>query len=205
VGIRNLETALSLTPLAKATVDWKAFYLNSSIPDEGEDLYEHIKNKYGKDIADKMNSPESPLVAAGQKVGITFNPNRRVINTTNPHRVMIFLHENGYEALERKFMDILFAEYFEQGRDVSKLDILEECLGQLGDSVIDMDKFKAEMSTGKYTADVTASDRLAKYKYKVSGVPFFIITNNRPGETPVGLSGAQPPHVLKQVIDEMME
>ena len=65
VGLRNLEKAGQLTGI-KFKIIWEPFYLNgSSMPEEGEDIMEHISKKYGPAMAAKFSKPDNPLSLAG--------------------------------------------------------------------------------------------------------------------------------------------
>ena len=92
-------------------VDWQPFFLNTDTPEEGEDLKEHITKKYGAEMARRFSGPDNPLAVAGQKVGISFNPARRVIPTGRCHVVME--HVNQTRGIEKgnDLMKVLFKMY----------------------------------------------------------------------------------------------
>ena len=69
-------------------INWEPFFLNQNTPDEGEDLMEHLKNKYGAAAVERFGKPDNPLNRAGERVGIKFNTTRRVINTLKAHRLV---------------------------------------------------------------------------------------------------------------------
>jgi predicted DsbA family dithiol-disulfide isomerase len=84
VGLRNLEKASALTTIP-VTIQWEPFFLNENTPEEGEDLFDHISKKYGPAMAARFSNPDNPLSQAGKKVGINFNPSRRLISTVRCH------------------------------------------------------------------------------------------------------------------------
>ena len=59
-------------------VSWKPFYLNPDMGPEGENLREHLINKYGEAMVKRFDAPNNPLSSAGCSVGINFNQDRRV-------------------------------------------------------------------------------------------------------------------------------
>ena len=123
MGLRNLEkaSALTTTPI---TVHWEPFLLNGNTPDEGEDLEEHISKKYGPAMAARFSSPDNPLTQAGRKVGINFNPARRVISTLRCHVVVDHVNKEFGIDKGNELMKVLFRCYFEEAKDVNNKAIL---------------------------------------------------------------------------------
>ncbi|GMH98117.1 hypothetical protein TrST_g10786 [Triparma strigata] len=178
------------------SIDWEPFFLNRDTGPDGEDLVEHLKKKYGDAAIARFGKPGNPLDVAGSKVGITFNQNRRVINTSKPHQIMEHLKASSVPAEKQDiFMDLLFQKYFEEGVDLSKTPAL---LG-LVESVdgLNRSEIEAMLESNEHSESVMAKDE--KYKRGgVSGVPFFFIGGYK-------FSGAQPPEVFEEIINEMLD
>ena len=181
-------------------VDWQPFFLNHNTPAEGEDMYEHLAKKYGRSKAEQFTAPDNPLTRAGSKVGITFNPSRRIIRTEASHRLVEFCKEVAPDK-EDMLMEEMFKAYFEQGKDLSKHEELLACATASGldsSSVLEMlesERFRREVSTKARSWS----------QQGVSGVPFFVIYPKSGDGQPVAFSGAQPPEVIENVLREQIE
>ena len=62
--------------------------LNTNMADEGEDLREHIVNKYGPRGARMVDDPNNHLMQSGRQVGIAFTNKRRIYPTIKVSQVM---------------------------------------------------------------------------------------------------------------------
>ena len=102
-------------------VSYEPFFLNRNTPPEGENLMEHLKKKYGEAAVERYERLNNPLDVAGAKVGVTFHKDRRVIQTSKGHRLMEWLKKRGGDT--DAFMDILFRRYFEEAKDLSKVEV----------------------------------------------------------------------------------
>jgi len=96
-----------------------------------QDLVEHIARKYGASVAESMGKPDNPLTTAGTKVGIAFNPSRRIIRTTEGHMLVEWCKRVAPEK-EDLLMEVLFRRYFEQGQDLSQSAALLEAAEEAG-------------------------------------------------------------------------
>lgn len=108
-----------------------------------------------------LNNPSNPLIIAGKKVGINFAM-RRIVNTLNSHRLVEYAekHVRTYfsslrvrieckrnecsqsllqygEAKQNQVIEEVFHQYFEEGKDISKVDVLVEIGAKCG---LDADK-----------------------------------------------------------------
>ena len=196
VAQKNLYLATSSLGL-NVTIEWIPFFLNKNTPAEGVDLAEYIDSKYGKGVA---ASAASRLDLAGRQVGIKFNGARRVVNTTSSHRLMEYVNSKmGYESGD-KIMQKLFHAYFEDAKDVSKHDVLLDCVDSLG---IDKDEVRRFLQSKDLNKEIDDIDQKNKSQ-RINGVPLFVF-QKKSGEIVGSLSGAQPPDVLKEILVEALD
>jgi hypothetical protein len=95
VGKRHLDSAIeTLSGEFEFHVHWKPFLLNPGMPDEGEPLEQHLRNKYGDAAIQRFLSDDSPLKQAGRAVVRTY--------------LVIFKHFNSF-YLFREYRSILIA------------------------------------------------------------------------------------------------
>ena len=191
MGLRNLRAGaatISNPPMLEIT--WQPFYLNRNTPAEGEDMMEHLTKKYGPAAVARFSTPGNPLDTAGAMVGITFNKSRRIIKTTAAHRLMEWAKTTS-SAEANVFMENMFKAYFEDAKDLSKHD---ELLKIAEESGLSRESANDVLTTEKF-ADVVQRKDDENKTMGISGVPFFIIG-------PYKFSGAQPPEVMAEVIEE---
>ena len=112
-------------------VQWEPYFLNTSTPKEGYDLKQYLSNKYGDAAVARFSAPDNPLDKAGRQIGIIFNKNRRIINTTDGHRLMEWCKDT-YPGKADLLMEKLFYAYFVEGKNLSETCELLLVCGEAG-------------------------------------------------------------------------
>jgi predicted DsbA family dithiol-disulfide isomerase len=121
IGYRQLEQALSETGIT-AKIQWHPFELNPKMPPEGQNLRDHLAEKYG-------TTPEQSIAARhrlsilGADLGFVFdfNDDARMVNTFQAHQLIEWADDQGRQS-EVKLA--LFKAHFSDARDVSDIDTL---------------------------------------------------------------------------------
>jgi predicted DsbA family dithiol-disulfide isomerase len=114
VGKRHVETAMAkLGSEFDIKLEWMPYFLNANTPEEGEDLMEYLRAKYGEEATARFSGPNNPLDNAGAKLNppVVFNKVRKVIPTVRPHRVVEWVTETHNVVKADTFMEILFRRY----------------------------------------------------------------------------------------------
>jgi predicted DsbA family dithiol-disulfide isomerase len=99
VGLRSLEQALErIGDDASADIHFQPFELNPQMPTEGQDIAEHIAQKYGSTPEQLARSQEN-IRARGAELGFTFDMNRRsrIYNTFDAHRLLHWAEIDGHQ------------------------------------------------------------------------------------------------------------
>lgn len=129
VGYRQLATALEQTN-TEHEIHWHPFELNPNMPAEGQNLREHITEKYG---SSPQASDESRLriTEAGRDVGFEFNFNddTHMHNTFNVHQL---LHWANGQGRMHDVKQALFAAHFTHNRDISDTEVLADIAAEVG-------------------------------------------------------------------------
>jgi predicted DsbA family dithiol-disulfide isomerase len=88
IGKRRLEQALAELPQIQATITWRPFQLDPTIPPAGLDRTVYLQNKFGS--AERLDAIHQRLVAAGAAEGVPFRFDRitRSPNTLDAHRLI---------------------------------------------------------------------------------------------------------------------
>ena len=95
VGLKSLEQALlTLGDDVRVDLHFQPFELNPNMPPEGQDIVEHVTEKYGASLEQQASSREM-IRERGAAVGFTFDMERRgrIYNTFDAHRLLSWAEE----------------------------------------------------------------------------------------------------------------
>ncbi|MGB0900610.1 DsbA family oxidoreductase [Halocynthiibacter sp.] len=192
IGKTYLDRALEKYPDHPFTIEWHPFQLNPDMPAEGMDRRAYLEGKFGgKEGALRAYTP---IVEHAKKIGleINFEDIQRTPNTLDAHRL---IHWAGIEGKQTVVKSALLKAYFTDGRDIGNKDVLSEIAEECT-----MDKMVVGhlLKSDADADDIRQRDTHARER-GVTGVPCFIIDNQHV------LSGAQPPELWGNVIEEIME
>ncbi|GFD67901.1 DsbA family oxidoreductase [Alteromonas sp. KUL106] len=187
VGYQRLQKAIETLDDIDVDIKFHPFELNPNMPQEGQNLREHIMEKYG--ISEQQSAENrARLAAVGKEIGFTFNftDDSRMQNTFKAHQLIHFAAENG---LEEEMKLSLFNAYFTDGKDVNDLDVLIALAGDIG-----LDKAEVEevIQSAKY-AQAVREEESVWIQRGIQSVPTFVIGNQ-------GVAGAQEPATLAAFI-----
>ena len=189
IGKRQLERALAtLTQEGlRFSVHWNPFQLNPDMPKEGRDRAAYRAMKFGS--AEKSRELDERVAGAAANVGLDFRLDLmlRTPNTLDAHR-LIWLA--GREGVQDAVMEVVFAAYFTEGRDIGDRDVLADCAAQGGMGRAAVADFLAGDAAAK---EMLAADRAAR-EAGVNGVPSFFLDG-------YGLySGAMPADTMVEAL-----
>ena len=161
VGLGALEMALQrLNGEVKAELHFQPFELNPQMPAGGQDLGEHLTEKYGSTPAQQAQIRQT-IAARGAEVGFEFHPGGRgrVYNTFNAHRLLCWAEGEGdgaQHALKKALLqayqgraeciedaEVLLAAVAAAGLDVQAARQLLDS-DALGDKVRERQRFYAQ-------------------------------------------------------------
>ena len=189
IGIRGLERALAASAdVIDATVTLQPFELNPAMPAGGQDIAEHIREKYGARAGDggAMRARMRDMAAA-LGFDMAMRPGARIYNTFDAHRLLHWAEGEGWQlALKHA----LFAAYFTLGLDPSDPDVLAGAAAQAG---LDADRAAAIVAGDDYAAEVRAAE--AHWRVEgITSVPTVIV------EGRYVIQGAQEPAAYERAL-----
>ncbi len=194
VGYKNLETALAeLKDDMSADISWHPFELNPDMPLEGQNLNEHLMQKYGL-TEEQGDENRQRMAEAGERAGFTFNfdSKRIMINSFDLHRLLMWAGEQGKQtALKLAF----FKAHFTDLKYLNQEEVLLEVVEQVG---LDKAQARSILQSDQYAQAV----RQAQERFKqqgISSVPTFIINDK------YALSGGQPSESFIQALKQISE
>ena len=180
-----------LAPTIQADITWQPFELNPQMPKEGQEITEHLTQKYG--ISEQQaEQNRAAIKERGLSVGYEFG-NRgggRIYNTFDAHRLLHWAHGLGKQTeLKLAFFDL----YFQQNGNPSDHQQLLSVVEALG---LDVVVAKQILDSDKYAAEV----RKQQQHYQaagVSSVPAVIVNDKHL------ISGGQPTEVFENALKQI--
>ena len=192
VGYRQLEQALAATGMG-ARVRWHPFELNPAMPPEGQNLTEHIAEKYGAS-AEQSAQTRAHLQSVGQSLGIdfAFSPDSRIVNSFEAHQLLDFALAQG---LQHPLKMALFHTYFTEQKDVSDRAVLLDVAETVG-----LDRAEAEgVLLSGALVDVVREKQAFWTSRGISGVPSMVFGGK------YLMTGAQGAENYAQVLRKAIE
>lgn len=160
IGYKQLEHALDETG-ARAEIHWHPFELNPQMPEQGEDLQQHLAAKYGSTPEDGRKA-RARLTAMGAELGFTFDY-ADDMNMPNTFRAHQLLHWAGTQGREHDLKMALFEAFFTNRENVNDLEILADTAARIG---LNRDEALAVLRDARFAEDV----RLAEQSWTTKGI-----------------------------------
>lgn len=189
VGLGGLEEALrKVGDLVLADIHFQPFELNPNMPPEGQNIVEHIGEKYGA-TPEQSAANRAAIHARAAEVGFTMKTHdqSRIYNTFDAHRL---LHWAGLVGGQGKLKHALFDAYFTQGQSPADHDVLVAAAEAAG---LDGAAAREVLMSGRYAEEVRAAERQWQ-SAGITSVPAVVI-NDR-----YLISGGQPAAAFEQAL-----
>jgi len=194
IGYQALNQALSkLSPEISVDITWQPFELNPHMPIEGQEITEHLTEKYGISVEQSEQNREA-IRQRGLDLGYEFGHRGggRIYNTFDAHRLLHWAKEFDKQTPLKL---ALFDLYFKQSGNPSNHQQLLEVAQEVG---LDTEIAQKILTSNKYEQDV----RQLQGKYQsagISSVPAVIVNNKHL------ISGGQPSNVFEKALKEIAE
>lgn len=194
VGFKQLEKALANSQV-EAEIHWHPFELNPAMPPEGQNLQEHITQKYGS-TAQQSQENRQRLQELGNTLDFAFqfSDESRMVNTFKAHQL---LHWAGLQSAEKEheLKMALFEAYFTDQQDVNDDAVLLACV-----VVAELDANEAQMvlADARFDTDIRKRQQLWTSR-DIKGVPAMVFNEK------YLVSGAQGIENYMSVIKQIQE
>ncbi len=192
IGYKNLENALTqLGSEVEADISFQAFELNPNMPEEGQNIREHIMEKYGA-TADQSQENQKRITEMGQVSGFEFNfhSDGIMINTFDCHRLLAWSKQFG-KQVELKMA--LFKAHFTDGRYLNKKTDLLDVVTSVG---LDTKAAETVLDSNAFSEDVRNEESKLQ-QMGIHSVPTFIINDQ------YSISGGQPAETFVQALRQI--
>ncbi len=207
VGLGALEQAIrNLGSEFKTEIHFQPFQLNPDMPPEGQDITEHLTQKYGSSAAQQEKTYEA-IRQRGAEVGFDFRlgGRGRTWNTFDCHRLLHWggeLDEAASQASPEKPSHIqaqlkkeMLKAYFTEGKNPAAREVLLAIADRLG---LDSSRAAAILDSDEYAAEVRARQHFYA-SHEIHAVPAIIINDRHL------ISGGQPVEVFEQALRRIAE
>ncbi|GIZ50063.1 DsbA family oxidoreductase [Noviherbaspirillum aridicola] len=194
IGLNTLEEALRrLDGEVAAELHFQPFELNPQMGPEGQDIDEHLMEKYGATPEQSARTREA-IRARGAEVGFDFRMEKRsrIYNTFDAHRL---LHWAGIEGRQQALKHALFGAYFTRGENPGAKDVLLRAAAEAG---LDAKRAEEILSSGEYAQETREQARFW-LDQGIHSVPAVII-NER-----YLVQGGQPPEAFEQALRQVAQ
>jgi predicted DsbA family dithiol-disulfide isomerase len=193
VGLNALETALrNIGDDIAPELHFQPFELNPNMAPEGQDITEHITQKYGS-TPEQQEQSRAMIRQRGADVGFDFalGKRNRIYNTFDAHRL---LHWAGLEGRQRALKHALFEAYFTLGEDPSSHAVLQAAAVKVG---LDAHGAAAVLASDRYAQEVRAAEQFYQQQ-GINSVPAVIINDRHL------ISGGQPAELFERALRQIM-
>jgi predicted DsbA family dithiol-disulfide isomerase len=194
IGYLQLRQALDeRAGLIDLDLHWHPFELNPRMGPDGQDLREHVEQKYGASAGDRRGSRER-LQEAGQALGFAFNYGEgfRIVNTFRAHQL---LHWAGLKEQQTELKLALFRANFTDSRNVDDPAVLVDIAGSVG---LDREEAEAVLADARYGQQVREQER-RWVEEGIQAVPTFLVDER------FMVQGAQDSRAFGRMLDRLLE
>ena len=190
VGYRQLAEALKQTHTAHE-IHWHPFELNPDMPEEGQNLREHIMEKYGSS-QQESDASRIRITEAGAEVGFEFNftDDTRMHNTFKAHQLLHWAADYG---LKHELKQALFAAHFTDNRNISDEEVLADIAEDVG---LDREQALAVLADQRYAEVVRTAEQQIQQQ-GIQSVPAVIFNQRHL------VSGAQGVENFKSILNQL--
>lgn len=199
IGLKSLDQALArVAGEISAELHFQPFELNPQMGAEGQEITEHITEKYGI-TPEQAQANRENIRLRGEALGFTFSKadqpgggRSRIYNTFDAHRL---LHWAGLEGADkqRALKEGLLKAYFTDGQSPASHEVLARAAANTG---LDAARAREILASSLYADEVR--ERESYYRAQgIHSVPAVIINERHL------ISGGQPPELFEQALRQI--
>jgi predicted DsbA family dithiol-disulfide isomerase len=199
IGLKALDQALErVKGEVSAELHFQPFELNPGMGAQGQEITEHITEKYGITPA-KADANRENIRARGAALGFKFSGpaepgggRHRIYNTFDAHRLLHWAELQGLEK-QKALKEALFTAYFTDGQSPASHDVLVRVAVDAG---LDAVQAREVLASSQYADEVREREQFY-LSQGVHSVPAVIINERHL------ISGGQPVEVFEQALRQI--
>ena len=192
IGLQSLQKAAAALEGAVALdLHFQPFELNPAMGPEGQDIGEHLQEKYGATPEQSQRTREA-IAARGAELGFVFRMDRRgrIYNTFDAHRLLHWAKEQGRQLALKQ---ALFTAYFTEGENPGSHEVLVRLAREVG---LDADAAREVLESDRFADAVRERERFYQ-RQGIHSVPAVIVNDRHL------IQGGQPPEVFEQALRQI--
>ena len=195
IGLYSLEAAAARIPGLELELHFHPFELNPAMGPEGQDIEEHLAEKYGASPA-ALAGTRQAIRERGAALGFDFRmeARSRIYNTRDAHRLLHWADEGFGPAVQRRLKLGLLKAYFTDGLDVSDPAVL---LAQATAAGLPEAEARALLHSDRYAADVQAAETAVQAQ-NIHAVPAIVVNQRHL------IQGGQSVEVFEKLLRQVM-
>lgn len=195
IGLYSLEAAAARIPGLTLDLHFHPFELNPGMGPEGQDIEEHLAQKYGASPA-QLAGTRQAIRERGAELGFTFamEARSRIYNTRNAHRLLHWADEAFGGAVQRTLKVALLKAYFTEGRNVSDPAVLLSVAVAAG---LPETGARELLAGTQYAQEVAAAESQVQ-RQGISAVPAIIVNQQHL------IQGGQSVDVFEKLLRQVM-
>ena len=196
IGLASLERALErLQGEVTAELRFQPFELNPAMPPGGQDVTEHLTQKYGS-TPEQQSASRDAIRERGAAVGFEFRKEGRgrIYNTFNAHRLLHWAETESPQH-QQALKKALLKAYFGQGRSPEDFQVLVDAASEAG---LDPSRARAILEGDEYAQQVREREQFF-LDHGIHAVPAVIINDRHL------IQGGQPPEVFEQALRQIAQ
>ena len=199
IGLQALDQALArVGGDITAELHFQPFELNPGMAPEGQEITEHITQKYGITPAQAAANREN-IRARGAELGFKFSMadepgggRHRIYNTFDAHRLLHWAELEG-AGKQKALKEALFKAYFTDGQSPASHEVLVRVAGEVG---LDAARAREILASSAYADEVREREQFYQSQ-GIHSVPAVIINERHL------ISGGQPVEVFEQALRQI--
>ena len=199
IGLRALDQALErVKGEVRAELHFQPFELNPGMAAEGQEITEHITQKYGI-TPEQADANRENIRRRGAELGFKFSAasepgggRHRIYNTFDAHRLLHWAELEGVDP-QKALKEALFKAYFTDGQSPASHEVLIRAAAEAG---LDATRAGEVLSSNAYADDVREREQFYLHQ-GIHSVPAVIINDRHL------VSGGQPPEVFEQALRQI--
>lgn len=195
IGLSALERAIErVGPEVNVEMHFQPFELNPRMPAGGQDVTEHLTEKYGSSPEQQAAMREA-IRQRGEGVGFAFRKEGRgrIYNTFDAHRLLHWAGVEGAPGQQHDLKKALLSAYHGEGRSPESHEVLLDVVRAVG---LDAERAQAVLSSDAFAAEVRAAEAMYQ-QAGISSVPAIIFNDRHL------ISGGQPVEVFEQALRQL--
>ncbi len=192
IGLNALNQALvRVGPEVSAQIHFQPFELNPHMPAGGQDISEHISEKYGSS-PQQQSAMRETIRQRGAELGFTFSMEgrSRIYNTFDAHRLLHWAELEGEVGQQAALKQALLKAYFTDGQSPESHEVLIQLAGAVG---LNEARARSILAGSEFAEDVREREQLY-LDAGINSVPAVIINNKHL------ISGGQPVEVFESAL-----